>query len=69
MPQNLVLGVLTPAEHESDIKNCSEANLRVHTSIFVKFSNLPLGLEIGLNEVLRHAKQKYSNKICVKCFL
>ena len=44
IPQNHVLGVLSPAELESDIKKCNEANLRVYTSFFVKFSTLTLNL-------------------------
>ena len=62
MPQNHVLRVSTPAEHESDMKSCYKAKVRVYTSIFVKFSNLPFNLEIGFNGVLIDEEHKYRTK-------
>ena len=62
MPQNHVLWVLTPTEHKSGIKKCYEANLRVYTSIFVNFSNLPFDLEIGFNGFFRYGEHEYRNK-------
>ena len=52
MLQNQFLGILRPFEHEFGIKNCYGVN----SSIFMKFSNLPFGLEIGYAWVLRHSK-------------
>ena len=62
MPKNHVLGVLKPAEHKSGFKKCYEANLRVFTSIFVKFSNSPSDLEIRFNGVFRYEELEYHNK-------
>ena len=60
MPQNHVLGVSTPDEHEFGIKQMLRRQLeglRFDFSGILKFD-----LEIGFNGVLRHGEHEYRNK-------